>query len=166
MGTAAVVGRGLHDAADRRPGRGLWSELDHRLVCLRRAGDGGAGPDGRRTGRGLRPYWRACGDAAGARPPRRCRSGPRVVALATPAIRRHALVRQPETFGRRAGLPEDVDRNAAARLPVAADAQPARLGGRDDTLADGERRVFVESAVVAERAQVELQRLGLDEPAV
>ena len=47
---------------------------------------------------------------------------------AAPAIGRHALVGQPQALRRRAGLPEHVDRDAAARIPVAADAQPARLG--------------------------------------
>ena len=39
------------------------------------------------------------------------------------AIGRNALVGNPHSLGQLAGLPEHVDRNAAARIPVAADAQ-------------------------------------------
>ncbi len=52
--------------------------------------------------------------------------GPEPRRSAAAAIGRHALVGQPQALGRRAGLPEDVDRDAAARVPIAADAQPAR----------------------------------------
>jgi hypothetical protein len=43
-------------------------------------------------------------------------------ALAASAITRHALLRHPDVLWQRAGLPEDIDGNAAARVPVAADA--------------------------------------------
>ena len=52
--------------------------------------------------------------------------GVRLIARLAAAIGRDALVGQPQALGRRAGLPEHVDRHAAARIPVAADAQPAR----------------------------------------
>ena len=48
-------------------------------------------------------------------------------ALAPPAIGRDALVGHPHALRQSAGLPEHVDRDAAARIPVAADAQPFRL---------------------------------------
>ena len=44
--------------------------------------------------------------------------------LTAPAIGRHALIGQPQPLGRRAGLPEHVDRKSAARITIAADAQP------------------------------------------
>ena len=72
---------------------------------------------------------------------------------AAAAIGRDALVGQPQAFGRRAGLPEHVDRNAAARIPIAADAQPGGLDQLDDALADGDRAVLVEGAVIAEAAR-------------
>ena len=81
-----------------------------------------------------------------------------------PAVGRHALVGQPHASGRRAGLPEHVDRHAAARIPVAADAQVVRLQQRRQPLADRHRAVLVERAVVAERGEVQLQRLGFDQP--
>src|SRR5262249_3256303 len=55
---------------------------------------------------------------------------------AAPAIGRHALVGQPDVAGQAAGLPEDVDRHAAAREEIAADAEVARLEQRDEALAD------------------------------
>ena len=51
-------------------------------------------------------------------------------ASAPTAIGRHALVGRPEPFGRRAGLEKNVDGHSAARIPIAADAQP---GGRKRT---------------------------------
>src|SRR5580698_2043148 len=91
-------------------------------------------------------------------------SGVLAPVLPTPAVRGDALVGEPEAFRGRARLPEDVDGDAAAGVPVAADAQPAWRGGFHDALADGQGAVLVEGAVVAEGAQVELQRLGLDQP--
>src|SRR5919112_1000623 len=69
---------------------------------------------------------------------------------ATAAIRRHALVWQPQGLRRRAGLPGDVDRHAAARIPVAADAQPARLHLVDQPVANPDRHILVEAAMIAE----------------
>ena len=50
--------------------------------------------------------------------------------LSPPAIGRDALVGQPDALRQPAGLPEHVDRHAAARVPVAADPQPFRLQQR------------------------------------
>ena len=52
------------------------------------------------------------------------------------AIRGNALVRQPEAGRRRFRLPENIDRNAAARIPVTADAEPSRLEEGGQPLAD------------------------------
>ena len=54
--------------------------------------------------------------------------------LAAPAIGRDALVGHPDALRQLAGLPEHVDRHAAARIPIAADAQPARLQQRHQLL--------------------------------
>ena len=58
-----------------------------------------------------------------------------------------------------AGLPEHIDGHAAARVPVAADAQIVRLEKASEPLADRHRAVLVEGAVVAEGGEVELERL-------
>ena len=85
-------------------------------------------------------------------------------ALAAPAIRRDALVRQPQSLGYGAELPEHVDGDAAARKPIAADAQIRWLDQIGDALADGDRRVFVERPVVAEAREIKFQRLRLEQP--
>ncbi len=61
-----------------------------------------------------------------------------------------ALVGRPDAGGQLSGLPEHVDRHAAARMEIAADAQPFRLQQRDQLLADRDRAFFVECAVIAE----------------
>src|SRR3954462_12056477 len=71
--------------------------------------------------------------------------------LAPSAIGRDTLLRPPQALRHVAGLPEHVDRDAAARIPVAADAEPFRLDLSGDALADGHRAILVEGAVVAER---------------
>src|SRR5438874_12959477 len=58
--------------------------------------------------------------------------------LAAPAIRRDALVRHPHAVRQLAPLPEHIDRHAAARIPVAADAEPFRLEQVGDPLADAD----------------------------
>src|SRR5687767_14891632 len=83
---------------------------------------------------------------------------------AAATIRRHALVRDPEACRRATGLPEHVDRHAAARIPVTADAQPAWCEELDQSIRNGDGAVLVESPVIAEARQVELERLALDEP--
>src|SRR3990167_3136843 len=83
---------------------------------------------------------------------------------ASPAIGRDPLVGNPQPFGGRARLPEYVDRDAAAREPVSPDPQPTRRGDLDDPASDGHRAVLMERAMVAEGAQIELQRLGFDQP--
>src|SRR5215471_5145499 len=88
----------------------------------------------------------------------RCRgSSPR-------AIGRHALVRQPHICGQLALLPEDVDRHAAARVPVAADAQEFRLEQGDEFLADSDGAILVERADITEAAEIKLERLRLQQP--
>src|SRR5262249_1732956 len=77
-------------------------------------------------------------------------------ALAPPAIGRDGLVGSPQAFRQLAGLPEHVDRDAAAWIPVAADAQPLWLDLIRNTLADHHGAVLVERAVVAEARDVEL----------
>ena len=87
------------------------------------------------------------------------------VALSSPpAVGRDALIGNPHALRQLAGLPEHVDRDAAARIPVAADAQPFRLDLGRDALADRDRAVLVERAVIAEAGEIKLQRFGFQQP--
>src|SRR5690606_38066327 len=79
--------------------------------------------------------------------------------LPAPAIGRNALFGQPQSLGRRPALPEHVDRNAPARIPVPTDAQPARTHLVDEALADADGHVLVETAVIAERGEEQLETL-------
>ena len=80
--------------------------------------------------------------------------GDRRSMLAAPAVGRDALVGKPKPLGRRAALIEDVDRDAAAGVPVAADPEPLGRDLGDQTLGDGHRAVLMKSAVVAEGAEI------------
>jgi MFS family permease len=90
------------------------------------------------------------------------RATPSASRSAASAIGRDALVGHPDTFRQSARLPEHVDWHAAARIPVAANAQPFRLEPRDQLFADGHGAVLVEGAVIAETVEIELERLRLD----
>src|SRR5580704_9887840 len=101
---------------------------------------------------------------AGAKPtaskPSRSASSPR---LSSAAIAGDARIGQPQALGRLAGLPEYVDRHAAARVPVAADPEPARRQYLGQALADRERAGLMEVGVIAEAAEIKLQRLAFDQ---
>ncbi len=60
------------------------------------------------------------------------------------------MVRQPDALWRLAGLPEDVDRDATARIPVGANPQPLGIKQLDDALGEIDRAILVEGAVIAE----------------
>src|SRR5579872_7591814 len=81
-----------------------------------------------------------------------------------PAIGRNALIGNPHSLRQFSGLPEHVDRNAAAWVPIAADAQPFGFDLRGDTLADGDRAVLVKGAVVTEARNKKLEGFGLEQP--
>src|SRR5216683_1840684 len=72
-----------------------------------------------------------------------------------PAIGRDALIGNPHALRQSAGLPEHVDRNTAARIPVAADAQPFRLDLGGYPFADHNRAVLMKRAVIAETRDIE-----------
>src|SRR3954447_13506686 len=80
------------------------------------------------------------------------------------AIGRDALLGHPQSLRRAARLPEHVDWNAAARIPIAPDAQELRLDLARDALADHHGAVLVEGAVIAEAGDVELERLRFQQP--
>ena len=78
--------------------------------------------------------------------------------LPAATVWRDALVGQPQALGRCRGLPEDVDRHAAARVPIAADPEPARFERLHQTLGDPQGAVLVKGALVAKRAEIKLER--------
>src|SRR3546814_7075479 len=61
---------------------------------------------------------------------------------------------------------EHVDRDAAARIPVAADAEPDRRHLRHEPFRDADRAVLVKGGLVPEGAEIKLQRLAFHEAAV
>src|SRR5207248_10971603 len=79
------------------------------------------------------------------------------------AVRRDARIGKPQPGGRLAGLVKYVDRDAAARVPIAADPQPYRGQALDQLARDRQGAVLVKGAVVAKRAEIELQRLALED---
>src|SRR3984957_4747526 len=90
------------------------------------------------------------------------RAADRLVPVARPpsaaaAIGSDALIWKPHPFRQPAALPEHVDRHAAAREPVAADSEPARLEQADEVLADAHGAILMEGAVIAEALEVKLQ---------
>src|SRR3954471_14169904 len=95
-------------------------------------------------------------------PSARARSLILSLASAASTVRGHPLVRNPDAVRRRAGLIEHVDRDAAARIPVAADPQPDRLQLVLKALGDADRAGLVEGAMIAEQRQIHLQRFALD----
>src|SRR5438874_13018207 len=60
-------------------------------------------------------------------------------------------------------LVEHVDRDAAARVPIAGDAQPARRRRRDQPARDLQCAVLVEGGVVAEGTEEQLQGLAFED---
>src|SRR5262245_51894295 len=86
----------------------------------------------------------------------RCRHGVLQNSLPRP-ISTHALVRRPGAARQPPGLPEHVDRHAAARMEIAADAQPARLEMVEQALADANRTIFMERRMIAEAVEKQLQ---------
>ena len=79
--------------------------------------------------------------------------------LAAAAVILSAGFRNPDTDGCLACLIEHIDGDTAARVPVAADAQP--FGSDFPVYTDGntDGAVFMKSGVITERPQKELQRL-------
>src|SRR5690242_16086734 len=86
---------------------------------------------------------------------------PRTAILSATTIGGDALVWQPQALGGLTRLPEDVDGNPAARVPVSADPQPSWLHLFGQALADPDRHVLVEAAMVAKGAEEQLEALAL-----
>src|ERR1700681_765420 len=79
--------------------------------------------------------------------------------LSPSAIGRHRLIRNPQIRRQPPRLPKHVDRDAAAWIPIAPDAQPPRLQQPINPLADRHRAILVDRALVAEAGEIDLQRL-------
>src|SRR6478672_5895295 len=88
---------------------------------------------------------------------------PRTATLSAATVRGDALIREPQARGRFAALPENVDRHSPAWVPIAADAEPARLHLGCEPLTDADGNILVEAAMIAESAQEQLQALALDD---
>ena len=61
-------------------------------------------------------------------------------------------------------MPEYIDRDAAAGVPVTADAQVFRLQQTDEGFCNRDRAVLMEGGVVAVGGEVEFERFGFDDP--
>jgi hypothetical protein len=56
-----------------------------------------------------------------------------------------------------AGLPQHVNRDTAAQVPVASNSEPARLEQTHQPTPDPNRAIFMEGPVIAEGRQIELE---------
>ena len=63
-------------------------------------------------------------------------------------------------------MPENINRNAAARVPIAADSQPPRIKQGRNLFADAQRAVFMKTAMIAEAGQEEFEALAFYQPIV
>src|SRR5690348_8192527 len=88
---------------------------------------------------------------------------PRTATLSPATVWSDALIGQPQPLRRFARLPEDIDRHSAARVPIAADAQPLRLHLGHQPLPDPHGHVFMEAAMVPVRSEKQLEALALDD---
>jgi len=84
--------------------------------------------------------------------------------LTTPAIGRNPLIRNPHALRQLSALPEHIDGNAAAWVPISADAKPLRFDRSRDPFADGNRAVLVESAMVTETRDIEFEGFRFQKP--
>src|SRR5690606_42073069 len=73
-----------------------------------------------------------------------------------------SLIGEPKAFRRQAALPEDIDWNPAARIPITSNSQPSRRGFGEKSLPNPDRHILVKARVVAECAKKKLQALGFD----
>ena len=68
-----------------------------------------------------------------------------------------------KAFWWRRGLPENINRNAAARIPIAANAQPFRFHARDQPLGDHYGAILMKRTMIAEAAHKQLKAFALDQ---
>lgn len=77
--------------------------------------------------------------------------------LTASAVRYDALIGYPNIFRQLANLPKNIDRHASTRVPIAADTQPFRFEQGIQFLANCNRTIFMEGAMIAEAVQIELE---------
>src|SRR5687768_1545854 len=82
--------------------------------------------------------------------PRAASGRARLASTAAP-IARDPLLGHPQPLRPWAALPEYVDGHTPARIPVAADAQPARCHLIEQALSDADGHVLMEATMVPER---------------
>src|SRR5215831_8983988 len=82
------------------------------------------------------------------------RMGSAIRLSASSPIGSHARIGKPQPGGGLAGLVENIDRDAATRVPISADPQPFRGQHFDQLARDRHGAVFVKGGVVAKRAEV------------
>src|SRR3984893_5712582 len=89
------------------------------------------------------------------------RSQPGLPTSSPSAIGCDALIGNPHSLWQFAGLPEHVDRNTAARIPVAADAQPFRLDLGCNPFSGRDGAVLMECPVISKTGDIQLQGFRL-----
>ena len=82
---------------------------------------------------------------------------------AAATVGRYTGIGDPDGFGERALLEEDIDGDAAAGIPITGDAKPLGFGGSDQALGDIDGAIFMESTVIAEGSEIELEGFAFDE---
>lgn len=85
------------------------------------------------------------------------------IPLTAAAIGGNAWIGQPQMSRELAGLPEHVDRYAAARIPKAGNSQEFWSDCGNNSLADIDRASFVEISVGAKTEKKELQGLRFEQ---
>src|SRR3546814_13695021 len=83
------------------------------------------------------------------------------VASSPAAVARYILRREPWPRRRFTRLPEHVDGNAAARIPIAANSEPERSHFREQPLANANSAILMKARVVTECTKKQLQRFRL-----
>src|SRR3546814_1653032 len=84
------------------------------------------------------------------------------VASSPAAVARYILRREPWPRRRFTRLPEHVDGNAAARIPIAANSEPERPHFREQPLANANSAILMKARVVTECTKKQLQRFRLN----
>ena len=76
--------------------------------------------------------------------------------LTPPTIGRHALIGDPYAVWQRPGLPEDINGNTTAGIPISANPEPLGLQEIGKTARNGDSAILVEGTVISERAKEQL----------
>src|SRR5271168_3355402 len=85
-------------------------------------------------------------------------------ALSAPPVRCYTLLRQPDVLEDFSILPENIDGNSAARIPVATITNVMWLKKGRDFFANCHHAILMKGSVVAERGEIEFQRFAFQQP--